>query len=270
MLLLSRTITPPAAAFAAGTAVVACLLAGCGPQGAASAGSQATTNPTTAASATTASGSPASSAAPTVDAGTGNAGSTPAEVRQRLRTVTPGANGDAVVALADGSYEGASVDKSGTVEFWSYRGGQWHRVGQSTYPVLPNRPGDATAQGQLLPGMTHATFILTGGFSEDGTANNAAYTADDNGKWGLIVPEERGDLIPSGHGVRNDPQFQLGINNGVYFANGKLETANCSDTLPFADCHGDTRVIKYYSWHPKKSADDYGSFGYDHGAGLPH
>ena len=118
----------------------------------------------------------------------------------------------------------------------------------------------------MLPGMTNATFILTGTFSGDGSANNAAYTADQNGRWGLIVPEERGELVPSGKGV--DDQ-NTGVGDGIYFANGQLETADCSSTLPFAECGGNNRVIKYWTWH-MDGASGSGSFVFDHGAGLSH
>lgn len=167
------------------------------------------------------------------------------------------------------AYEGATVNKAGQIVFWishpGDRGGAWQEIGQSTFPtsVDPSLP-DATVTGALLPGMPDATFIVHGTFSEDGGVNAVSFTSSDTvrGRWGVIKALPGGDLAGSGQGVAQlRTGLELGLENDIYFANGQLETAECSQTLPMSACGGDQRVLKYWKWNGRV-------FVLDHAAGL--
>jgi hypothetical protein len=182
----------------------------------------------------------------------------PASISQQFQGADRGASG-AVVALSDGTYQGASVNATGQVAFWHYDGSQWTDIGDSSYPEVSPQHDTPKIEGQLLPGMSNATFILTGDFSNDSTANAVAYTADQNGTWGEIASDS-GNLQPSGKADSNDNSNAF---NDVYFSNGELETADCSANLPSAQCAGDNRVLKFYVWQSSS-----GLFTLDHTAGL--
>jgi hypothetical protein len=167
-----------------------------------------------------------------------------AQVTDLLDTLVPGDQTD-VVPVPRGS-EAIAYDQSGQVTFWTFTTA-WTPTGASSYPFNAALvgPADATATGTLLPGMADATFIVDGAFSGDGSANAVAFTTGPHG-WGVIKAEANGNLISSGQGVSFS---EIGLEEGDYFVNGQLETADCSATLSIASCGGVDRVLKFWSWN---------------------
>ena len=166
-------------------------------------------------------------------------------------------------------YEGATVNKDGHIVFWlsdpAASGGAWRELGASTFPtsVDPSVP-DFTVSGALLPGMPDAIFIVQGLFTEDGSLTAVAFTSSTAGRggWGAIKALSGGDLAGSGQGVTQDRDgLELGLENDISITCGLLETAECSQTLPIADCGGDQRVLKFWRWQNQV-------FVLDHTAGL--
>ena len=163
----------------------------------------------------------------------------------------------AQVRLAGGVTERATWDQNGHITFWRAD----IRIGASSYPLQPALgPVKPSVKGGLVTGMPHAVFILTGLFSEDGSINSIAYTADAHGTWGAIKAEPNGRIGPSGQPVGAD---RIGLANDFAIVHGQLETADCSATLPMAACGGDRRVLKFWTWNGT-------DFTLDHTAGLAH
>jgi hypothetical protein len=140
------------------------------------------------------------------------------------------------------------LGQAGKVTFWTFdkSTGAITRVGSSSYPYDPKSlgPPQAVGRGTVLAGMTHATFIVTGVFSGDGSGNAVAYTTGSAG-WGAIKAVKNGNLIPSGAGVGISG---IGLSEAFGFADGQLETADCSSTLPISECGGNNRVLKFWEW----------------------
>jgi hypothetical protein len=153
----------------------------------------------------------------------------------------------AIVAVP-GGYEAMTWDQATHVGFWSdsISSTTWQRVGSSTYPWVPaiGGPPQAEATGALLTGMQHATFIVTGNFSGDGSGNAVAYTTGANG-WGVIKAEPNGNIGPSGQPVSAD---RIGLSFGFKFVGGLLETQDCNPSFPIADCGGPTTIVKLWKW----------------------
>jgi hypothetical protein len=165
-------------------------------------------------------------------------------------------HGDQVTAV-DG--EGATYDQTGHITFWRNANGAWQRIGASSYPLQPALgPVHPKVTGAKLTGMSHAVFILTGTFTMDGSINALAYTANAAGTWGAIKAEPNGDIGPSGQPVGEDG---IGMANAFYAVHGQLETADCSGNLPMAECGGNQRVLKFWTWHGT-------DFTLNHTAGL--
>lgn len=166
-----------------------------------------------------------------------------------------------VVAKTDGS-ETMVVNQTGTVTFWKYDSSKYTitKIGRSTYPYAPKDlgPPKAVGRGTVLKGMVHATFIVAGVFSTDGSGNAVAYTFGSGG-WGAIKAQKSGNLAPSGQGVGVSA---IGLSQGFDFVNGLLETADCSSTLPYSQCGGNRRVLKRWEW-------DGSEFRLKSRAGLP-
>lgn len=140
-------------------------------------------------------------------------------------------------------------DQSTHVGFWQdpISSTSWQRVGGSVYPWVPpaiGGPPQAEATGALLTGMQHATFIVTGNFSGDGSGNAVAYTAGANG-WGVIKAEANGNIGPSGESVSAD---RIGLSFGFKFVGGLLETQDCNPSFPIAACGGPTTIVKLWKW----------------------
>lgn len=148
------------------------------------------------------------------------------------------------VRVPDG-YEAISWDQSGHVLFWAYTQA-WRRVGSSGYPSGASAVGapHADAHGTMLRGMAHATFIVDGVFSGDGSGNAVAYTTGSKG-WGAIKAEPNGNIGPSGESVSFGG---IGLADEFAFADGQLETADCSSEVPIAACAGNERVLKFWRW----------------------
>jgi hypothetical protein len=153
----------------------------------------------------------------------------------------------AIVAVP-GGFEAMTWDQATHVGFWSdpTSSTTWQLVGSSTYPWEPaiGGPPQAAATGALLTGMQHATFILTGNFSGDGSGNAVAYTTGANG-WGVIKAEPNGNIGPSGQPVSAD---RIGLSFGFRFVGGLLETQDCNPSFPIADCGGPTTIVKLWKW----------------------
>jgi hypothetical protein len=153
----------------------------------------------------------------------------------------------AIVAVP-GGFEAMTWDQSAHVSFWQdpITSTTWQRVGDSSYPWMPaiGAPPQAAATGALLTGMQHATFIVTGNFSGDGSGNAVAYTTGVNG-WGVIKAESNGNIGPSGQPVSAD---RIGLSFGFKFVGGLLETQDCNPSFPIADCGGPTTIVKLWKW----------------------
>jgi hypothetical protein len=164
-------------------------------------------------------------------------------VAAQLARLTPGQGH--VIVNVPGAVEAMTFDQRGHVTFWRHTTA-WANVGHSSYPFDATFAPSALAKGKgtLLSGMSHATFIATGLFSGDGSGSAIAYTTGAKG-WGAIKAEANGNIGPSGQGVTFGG---IGLAEGFGFVNGLLMSADCSSTLPIADCGGNQRVIKYWRW----------------------
>jgi hypothetical protein len=152
-----------------------------------------------------------------------------------------------VVPTSNGS-ESMLVAQRGSVTFWDYDATQHtvKKVGRSTYPYAPKAlgPPGAVGGGTVLDGMDHATFILNGAFSGDGSGNAVAYTVGAYG-WGAIKAEQNGNLAPSGEGVGVSA---IGLSQAFDFVDGQLETADCASSIPISECGGKNRILKFWRW----------------------
>jgi len=92
---------------------------------------------------------------------------------------------DDIVAVP-GGYDALAFDQAGHYYFWTYRASSWTKQSEWTFPYYPTDDFTATAKGELLPGMTDATFIVTGPFTGDGSGNNLALTGTGN-TWGPLT-----------------------------------------------------------------------------------
>ncbi|WP_375497676.1 serine/threonine-protein kinase [uncultured Jatrophihabitans sp.] len=147
--------------------------------------------------------------------------------------------------ITSAGVEAISVGQQGSVTFWSEAGNTLQQVGTSTYPYSSSLgPPDAGATGAVLTGMTHATFVVSGTFSGDGSGNAVAYTDGSKG-WGAIKAQSNGDLTPSGKGVGIGG---VGLSNNLALTGGRLATYDCSSQVPIADCSENNRIIKYWTW----------------------
>lgn len=154
----------------------------------------------------------------------------------------------AVPVATPGGFEIIVVGQQGKVFFWSWDNSRkvLSNVGSSTYPYDPKSvgPPKAAAKGTVLSGTVHATFIVTGVFSGDGSGNSVAYTTGHIG-WGAIKALPSGNLAPAAGGVTFGG---IGLEDEFAFVGGQLETADCSSTKPISECGGNNRVIKFWSW----------------------
>jgi hypothetical protein len=176
--------------------------------------------------------------------------STPGPVTgsQRERALMTATGGQEISKLVrvPGGYEAASYDQRGHIRFWfdPVSSERWQRIGTSRYPYVPQiGPPNARSDGELLRRMRHATFLITGEFTGDGSGNAVAFTTGARG-WGVIKAEPNGNIGPSGRPVGRD---QIGLSYGFAFADGYLVTADCSPDRPIADC--DTSpIVKRWVW----------------------
>ncbi len=186
-----------------------------------------------------------------------SAGASVALLRAQLAALAPG-RALTLVRVGAG-WEAAAYDQNYQISFWRHTS-SWTRIGASTYPKLPAAygPPDTVLTGAVLTGMAHATFVAEGIFTGDGSGNAVAYTDGPHG-WGAIKAEADGNLASSGQGIGAD---LLGIENALYLVQGQLETAECSTTIPYSQCGGTKRVLKFWAWNGH-------DFGLVRRAGLP-
>lgn len=166
----------------------------------------------------------------------------------RVRALIAQTNGEAndVVAVPDG-YEAATWDQFGHIQFWHDAADtvQWQQVGQSRYPYSPALGAPhARVIGALLTGMQHATFIVRGIFTGDGSGNAVAFTDGPNG-WGAIKAEPDGNIGPSGAPVGPN---KIGLSFGFGFLGGDLVTADCPTNRPISEC-GSHAIVKRWVWN---------------------
>lgn len=167
--------------------------------------------------------------------------------RQRIAALQAQARGERVVVVrVPGGYEAATYDQLGHLQFWQQADDStgWAQVGESSYPYVPalGRP-HAQVRGALLAGMQHATFIVYGVFTGDGSGNAVAFTTGSNG-WGAIKAEPNGNIGPSGEPVGPD---LIGLSYDFGFAAGHLITEDCPSNRPISQC-GAHPIVKRWSW----------------------
>lgn len=234
----------------AGAALVL-LIAGCSGGSAGDAASSASPSDSTSTSTSpnAAQSSPATTPSSGSDSSDGGGGTLlPSEpmLQQALAQQVSGEQVD-LVKVPSG-YEAASWDQTGRIRFWSSTGRstRWQQVGSSHYPYS-SYLGDpsATTMGADLTGMRHATFIVRGTFTGDGTGSAVAY-ADGLRGWGAIKAEPSGRIGPSGAPVGSD---QIGLSFDFGFDNGLLVTKDCNPHYAFAECGGPTTIVKQWRWN---------------------
>jgi hypothetical protein len=167
---------------------------------------------------------------------------------QRRAALLGQAAGQRVSALVGvpGGYEAATYDQRGSIRFWaeSAAGSTWRLIGASRYPYSASlgAPG-AAVEGARLRNMQHATFIVTGVFTTDGSGNAVAFTTGSRG-WGAVKAEANGNIGPSGQPVGRN---RIGLSYGFAFADGYLITGDCPPNRPIAQC-GRHPVVKRWVW----------------------
>jgi hypothetical protein len=166
---------------------------------------------------------------------------------QREDQLSAQTNGEArvVVRVPDG-YEAAIYDQGGNIWFWHNAESvtSWKQVGSSSYPdVAQIGAPHASVKGALLHGMDHATFIVRGNFTGDGSGNAVAFADGSNG-WGAIKAESSGNIGPSGKPVGSN---QIGLSYDFGFHAGLLETKDCSTNVSIAEC-GSHPITKRWKW----------------------
>lgn len=234
---VTRAAVVGALIVAAGVAVAGC--ASSGPAGPAGPAQSASSGPS----------APSNSAGPAGGSDqdarqAGNPTSAAQQARSQLLAKVPGQQ--AFVVSVPSGYDGITYDQRGHVGFWSDGSAGWQESAVGSYPYFAGageRPS-VRATGALLSGMRHATFVLTGSFSEDGTGNAVGYTAGSSG-WGVIVAQPSGNLAPASPNVdsRNS-----GVSYGLTLTGGRLETEDCPPNQALAMCGGSDTVKKLWRW----------------------
>jgi hypothetical protein len=168
-------------------------------------------------------------------------------MQQRADRLTAQTNGEAhELAALPGGAEAATYDRAGNIQFWRSTGTtvNWSQVGASTYPAeVDGMPYSVAVRGALLSRMAHATFIVTGQFTNDNSGHAVAYTTGTRG-WGAIKAETNGNIGPSGAPVGAN---RIGLSYGFSFVGGLLKTEDCPTNEPIASC-GSDHVDKLWVW----------------------
>lgn len=165
---------------------------------------------------------------------------TTAQREEVLVTVSGGDDVSNLVAVP-GGFEAASWDQVGSIRFWFDPASSltWQSIGESEYPFATAiGPPEAHGHGIRLRNMRHATFIVTGIFTGDGSGNAVAFTTGSKG-WGAIKAESNGNIGPSGEPVGDD---RIGLSFGFAFSQGYLVTSDCPQDRPQYQC--DTHQIR--------------------------
>jgi hypothetical protein len=106
-----------------------------------------------------------------------------------------------------GGYEAVAYDQRRHIDFWSDTG-SWRQAAERMYPQdygagddgsICGGPG-VTVAGVLLPGSQHATFIVCGGFTGDGSGWDVVFT-EGSDDWRYLVLRSRKlvPLVPAQH-----------------------------------------------------------------------
>ncbi|WP_328603332.1 hypothetical protein OG943_24945 [Amycolatopsis sp. NBC_00345] len=197
---------------------------------------------------------PSTSAAPTASsapAGGSAQNPTPAgnaapaeQSKSQLLAKVPGQQ--AFVVSVPTGFEAVTYDQSGHVGFWTDSPAGWHKDTTGSYPYTPgaHSPAAAKAGGALLSGMHHATFVLTGAFSQDSTGNAIGYTDGSSG-WGIITAQPGGNLAPASPNVDSNSS---GVSHAMALTGGQLQTEDCDPDQPLAECGGSSAVKKLWHW----------------------
>ncbi len=168
-------------------------------------------------------------------------------LRERADRLTAQTNGEPHVLVAlPGGAEAATYDAAGSIRFWRSGGPSvdWIRLGSSRYPgEVTGRPYHVAVRGALLLGMQHATYIVTGQFTNDNSGHAVAYTGGARG-WGAIKAEANGNIGPSGQPVGTN---RIGLAYDFQFVGGRLKTEDCPPNEPIARC-GSDHVDKLWTW----------------------
>lgn len=146
------------------------------------------------------------------------------QAKSRLASLTPGMQ--RCVVATPNSYQAAVYNQKGHIEFWSTVAGRWQLSAQRSYPpddqagIPTYAEAGVTVRCQLLRGMTNATFVVDGPFSQDGSGNAVVF---DNGAvgWGAVVPTAGGALESVGGSLTGPGP---GLYYRVEFNHGQLET----------------------------------------------
>lgn len=240
----------------AGLAALAMTLTACASvtTGSGRVGSPVTPGPGSSGSAASTPDFPSSSATPPPPSSAGStpappsSASAPPPVSVREETLVTAAGGQSVANLVavPGGYEGASWDQLGHIRFWfdPYASLRWQQIGASAYPYSAQvgRP-EAAGHGARLRYMRHATFIVTGVFTGDGSGNAVAFTTGARG-WGVIKAMPNGHIGPSGQPVGSD---MIGLSFGFAFSDGYLITADCPQDRPQYQCDKH-QIRKRWAW----------------------
>lgn len=110
--------------------------------------------------------------------------------------------------------------------------------------------------------MPDAVFAVHGSFGyNDVSGSAAAYTTGADGKWSVIKELPNGNIAASGQ-LATDTMTS-GLEYGIYFRSGLMESARCSITLSLSQCGGPNLVLKFWRGNGR------GELVLDHRAGLP-
>jgi len=176
----------------------------------------------------------------------GEAPASQTTAREELAARTPGLA--YVIVVVPGGYEAASCDQRGDIDFWSDFG-SWREVAKSKYPLDDDALGDSaicggrdvTVRGARLDDAEHATFIVCGAFSGDGSGWDVVFTEGPDG-WRYLTPDE-GGLMPVGENV----DFSNSVFLSARFLDGRLETA--TDTGVFNSAFSsEFPLVQYWRW----------------------
>jgi hypothetical protein len=142
-----------------------------------------------------------------------------------LAAAAPGQARD--VVAADGSFEAATYDQYGHINFWREETGHWVGLAQRLYPpdagngsMSYSSTGAVSVTGQVLVGMTEPIYIVSGHFSSDGSDNSLAFS-DGPAGWGVVVEQASGVLSSDGESLTDQG---TGLNWEDRFVAGRFET----------------------------------------------
>jgi RNA polymerase sigma factor (sigma-70 family) len=153
----------------------------------------------------------------------GGSGVTLAQATSELAALAPGMT--PVAVAVPGGFEAATYDEHTHIDFWRYSAGSWKRLAARQYPpdagdgTGTNEHG-VTAKGAVLSGMDHATFIVNGPFTGDGTGQTAIFGDGPSG-WGYLpVTPDASSMISTGQSATAS---DTGVFYRASFVNGRMQ-----------------------------------------------